>query len=133
MGAYFKFVNLTKKEVVRGGAFGEDGRLAINGWYTHLENMGPALAHLCMTRWAGDQVAVVCDSWATTADEKLWSESENFGLLLAVCSLNEFGAIEVEIHETSTSESAGYIAVRPNLNCGCSLVAAACCGPVKSM
>lgn len=104
MGAYFKFVNLTKKEVVRQGAMEKDGSVHARGWYTHVENMGPALAHLCMTRWAGDKVAVVSDSWATTADKDLWQRSEKFPLLLAVCSLNQFGTIQVEIHATGMRE-----------------------------
>jgi hypothetical protein len=105
MGANFKFVNLTKKEVVRSGAMDKDGSIRVRGWYTHVENMGPALAHLCMTRWAGDKVAVVCDSWATTADKDLWQRSEKFSLLLAVYSLNQFGTIHVKIHATGMREA----------------------------
>ncbi len=104
MRTHFKLVNLTKKEVVRSGVKNEDGSIRVRGWYNHVENTGPALAHLCMTRWAGDKVAVVCDSWSTTADKDLWQRSEKFPLLLAVCSLNQFGSIHVEIRATGMRE-----------------------------
>lgn len=111
MGAYFKLANLTKREVVRRGAVGEDGSIGTCGWYTGLEDTGPALARLCMTRWAGDKVAVLSDSWATTTDEGLWQKSEQFKLLLAIASGGEFERVEVAIHETGSSEKAWDSAV----------------------
>lgn len=111
MGAYFKLVNLTKREVVRRGAVAEDGSMSTCGWYTGLEDTGPALARLCMTRWAGDRVALLSDSWATTTDEGLWQKAEKFKLLLAIKSHRESGRVEIEICETGSSEKAWDSAV----------------------
>jgi hypothetical protein len=104
MGMYFKLVNLTKKEVVRSGVKKEDGSARVWGWHTDLENMGPPLAHLCMTRWAGDKIIVACDSRSNIEDIKLWEKSEEFHLLLAVNSRDQYGNNRVEIHATGSPE-----------------------------
>jgi len=111
MGAYFKLVNLTKREVARRGAVAEDGSIGTFGWYTGLEDAGPALARLCMTRWAGDKVAVLSDHWATTADDGLWYKAEKFKLLLAITSGGITERVKVEIYETGSSEKAWDSAV----------------------